>query len=152
MKRVDVAYALLLDEAQEKVLMVKNHGEKGSYYTLPGGAVEPGETLHQAAVREVKEETGLDVKVFGIVTVMEAFFEAKEHHAIFFIFKGEVIGGEIEITLPDEIEEVVWMDVKEAEKHLSLSESVKDLLQNPAPYSDWGRVQYTLSQRNNEVQ
>jgi 8-oxo-dGTP diphosphatase len=38
MKRVDVAYVLLYDEHGEKVLMVKNKGEKSSYYTLPGGA------------------------------------------------------------------------------------------------------------------
>ena len=58
MKRVDVAYVLLYDEQENKVLMVKNKGEQSSYYTLPGGAVEPGETLVEGAIREVKEETG----------------------------------------------------------------------------------------------
>lgn len=142
---MDVAYVLLLDETNENILMVKNSGPIGSYYTLPGGAVEPGETLQQAAVREVKEETGLDVEVYGILSVMEAFFEVKGHHAIFFIFKGEVIGGQIEINMPEEIEEVVWMDVVDAEKHLRLSEGVKGLLQRTAPYSYRGRVQHTLS-------
>jgi ADP-ribose pyrophosphatase YjhB (NUDIX family) len=61
MKRVDVTYVLLFDDQGENVLMVKNKGENSSYYTLPGGAVEPGETLEEAAIREVKEETGLDV-------------------------------------------------------------------------------------------
>ncbi|WP_339149234.1 MULTISPECIES: NUDIX hydrolase [unclassified Sutcliffiella] len=150
MKRVDVAYVLLLDEISGKILIVKNTGPKGSYYTLPGGAVEPGETLQLAAVREVKEETGLDVEVNGILTVMEAFFEVKGHHAIFFVFKGEVIGGEIEINMPEEIEEVVWMDVEEAEKYLSFSEGVKELFQRTVPYSYRGRVQHTLSRNNGE--
>ncbi|MCG1023293.1 NUDIX hydrolase [Sutcliffiella horikoshii] len=149
MKRVDVSYVLLFDEVNEKILMVKNTGPIGSYYTLPGGAVEPGETLQQAAVREVKEETGLDVEVNGIQSVMEAFFEVKGHHAIFFVFKGEVIGGEIEITLPEEIEEVVWMDVQEAEKYLNLPEGVKGFPIMTAPYSYHGRVKHTLSQRSN---
>ncbi|WP_404470513.1 NUDIX hydrolase [Sutcliffiella horikoshii] len=146
MKRADVAYVLLLDEAKEKVLIVKNIGEIGSYYTLPGGAVEEGETLPEAAVREVKEETGLHVEVSGIVSVMEAFFEARGHHAIFFIFEGEVKGGDINISMPDEIEEVVWMEVEEAERYLSLPEGVKELLLRTAPYTNWGRVQHTLSQ------
>lgn len=147
LKRVDVAYVLLLDEAHEKVLMVKNIGENSSYYTLPGGAVEEGETLPEAAVREVKEETGLDIEVSGIVSVMEAFFEARGHHAIFFIFEGGVKGGDINISMPDEIEEVVWMEVEEAERYLSLPVRVKELLVSTAPYTNWGRVQYTLLEK-----
>lgn len=53
MKRVDVAYVLLFDEQEKNVLMVKNKGMKSSYYTLPGGTVERGETLEEAAIREV---------------------------------------------------------------------------------------------------
>ena len=98
----------------------------------------------------MKEETGLDVEVNGILTVMEAFFEVKGHHAIFFVFKGEVIGGEIEITMPEEIEEVVWMDVEEAEKYLGFSEEAMELYQRTAPYSYRGRVQHTLSRNNGE--
>lgn len=147
LKRVDVAYVLMFDESQEKVLMVKNIGEKGSYYTLPGGAVEEGETLQEAAVREVKEETGLDVEVSGIVAVMEAFFEVRGHHAVFFIFDGEIRDGNINISMPEEIEEVVWMGVEEAERYINLPEGVRELLLKTAPYCNWGRVQHTLSER-----
>lgn len=45
MKRVDVAYVLLVDEHEENVLLVKNKGPGASYYTLPGGAVERGKRL-----------------------------------------------------------------------------------------------------------
>lgn len=127
MKRVDVAYVLLFDEQENKVLMVKNKGEQSSYYTLPGGAVEPGETLVEGAIREVKEETGLEVEVNGIVGIHEAFFKARGHHAVFFHFRGKWIGGEIEISYPDEIEEVVWMDLELAQKYIGIPET-KDLL------------------------
>lgn len=103
LKRIDVAYVLLFDENNEKVLMVKNKGKESSYFTLPGGKVEYGETLKEAAIREVKEETGLDVEIDGIFTVSEAFFEQKGHHTIFFTFIGKIIGGEINITYPEEI-------------------------------------------------
>ncbi|MED1517893.1 DNA mismatch repair protein MutT, partial [Bacillus paranthracis] len=36
MKKVNVTYALLYDKTNEKILMVKNKGKNGSYYTLPG--------------------------------------------------------------------------------------------------------------------
>lgn len=120
MKRVDVAYVYLVDEKEEKVLMVKNIGENGSYYTLPGGAVEKGETLNEAAIREVKEETGFDVSIHGILSISEKFFEERNHHAVFFTFNGTVFGGELAIAFPEEIEEVVWMDAEQAKDYTNL--------------------------------
>jgi 8-oxo-dGTP diphosphatase len=136
MKRVDVAYVLLYDEHGEKVLMVKNKGEKSSYYTLPGGAVEQGETLEEAAIREVKEETGFDVQIDDIFTVSEAFFEERGHHAIFFTFRGKIISGEMTISHPEEIEEVTWMKPKEAETYLHIPSRLEGLIHSKtsAPY------------------
>ena len=45
MKRIDVAYALILNESEDAVLMV--HNADNNSWTLPGGAVEPDETLAQ---------------------------------------------------------------------------------------------------------
>ncbi|MUK88651.1 NUDIX domain-containing protein [Ornithinibacillus sp. L9] len=142
MKRVDVAYVLLFDEKNEKVLMVKNRGQNSSYYTLPGGAVECGETIEEAAIREVKEETGLDVKLGGIFTVSEAFFEERGHHAIVFTFNGEIIGGEISISFPEEIEKVTWMEADLAENHIHIPKELKGLIKKKStvPYIFRGNV------------
>jgi 8-oxo-dGTP diphosphatase len=86
MKRVDVTYVLLYDELGENVLMVKNTGKNGSYYTLPGCAVEPGETLEEAAIREAKEETGLDVEIGDVFSVSEGFFEDRGQPRRFIYF------------------------------------------------------------------
>ncbi|MFC0189379.1 NUDIX hydrolase [Fictibacillus aquaticus] len=142
MKRVDVAYTVLVDETSEKVLMVKNRGEDGSYFTLPGGAVEKGETLQEAAIREAREETGLSVEVGGLLNICEAFFEKRGHHAVFFTFVGKVTGGHIHISMPDEIEEVVWMDMTEAKKFIFGGESwTESISSQPAvPYVLKGTV------------
>lgn len=87
MKKVNVTYALLYDKTNEKILMVKNKGENGSYYTLPGGAVKLGETLEEAVIREVKEETGLHINVNGICSISEAFFEERDHY----FFNGTIV-------------------------------------------------------------
>ncbi|MFC0331473.1 NUDIX hydrolase [Paenibacillus sepulcri] len=141
MKRVHVAYVLLYDEIGENILMVKNKGDKASYYTLPGGAVEQGETLQQAAIREVKEETGLDVELDGILTVSEAFFEESGHHVIFFTFRGRIVDGEIKILFPEEIEEITWLKPQIAETHMHIPSELKgEIKEWSAPYIFRGTV------------
>ncbi|WP_440118952.1 NUDIX hydrolase [Paenibacillus sp. QZ-Y1] len=116
MIRVDVAYSLITDPTHSKVLMVRNIDDSSDRWSLPGGAVERDESLDQAAIREAKEETGLDIKVHGIVAVNECKFLKKEEHVLFFTFKGEVIGGVEEVVRPNEISEIAWMDIEKAEQ------------------------------------
>lgn len=61
LKRIDVASALIHDE-NGNILLVKNVKGDSFYWSPPGGAVEKDETLEQAVIREVREETGLKVK------------------------------------------------------------------------------------------
>ncbi|OHR72710.1 DNA mismatch repair protein MutT [Bacillus sp. HMSC76G11] len=130
MKRVNVVYVLLYHDTTNKILMVKNKGKRSSsYYTLPGGAVEDDETLDHAAIREVREETGLEVSVHGMINISEAFLEERGHHAIFFTFLGRITGGKQEIIIPGEIEEITWMDTEQASKYLHF-EAEQDGLTN----------------------
>lgn len=52
--RVDVACALIFDQASENVLMVKNKKGDSYYWSLPGGAVEVGEQLHRENLNVAK--------------------------------------------------------------------------------------------------
>ena len=48
-----------------------NEFNDGEHYNLPGGGAEPGETIREAVVREIKEETGLDVEVGELLFVVD---------------------------------------------------------------------------------
>src|ERR1700689_249710 len=80
-------------------------------YTLPGGGVELGETLEQAVVREVREETALAVAPVGLVAFRQAIAHdgagRVERHFVILPFAARFIGGEI--SLNDELAEADWL-------------------------------------------
>ena len=75
------------------VLIVKRAMEPGlGLWSLPGGYVDRGEAVEQAAQREVKEETGLDVKVTGLVGI----FSEPGYPVILVAYDSQVLGGELQ--------------------------------------------------------
>lgn len=141
MKRIDVAYALITDQTNTKILMVQNRD--GGQWTLPGGAVEINETFAEAAIREAKEETGLDIRLKGVVSLNEYQVKRNSEHVVYVTFKASIIGGIEKINRHDEIMKISWVDVEQADSLMpyynynGLSEIVRKNVH--VPYIDEGK-------------
>jgi len=97
------ARAVILD-ADKKVLMVKQQQEGRSIWLVPGGGIEAGENAMQAAIREVKEETGLDVDIKALLWHVEEVSEKRGQRFVNF-FLAELKGGTLELgTDPERAE------------------------------------------------
>ena len=104
--------AVIVD--RERVVLVKRAHEplKGEW-SLPGGAVEVGETLAGAIVREVREETGLEIKVGPIVEVLDRVHRGTdgrvEYHFVLLDYLCTVAGGTL--TRGSDAAAVCWVSV-----------------------------------------
>ena len=80
-------------------------------YTLPGGVVEVGETLHEAIKREIAEETGLTIEPIALAGYRERIAHdgngGVEQHFVILPFAARVISGEV--MLNEELAEVRWL-------------------------------------------
>ncbi|ENN96383.1 NUDIX hydrolase [Methanocaldococcus villosus KIN24-T80] len=79
-----------------KILLIKRKNDpfKG-YYALPGGFVECGETVENAIIREVREETGLEVEVKRLFGVYSSPNRDPRGHVISIVFILEIVGGKL---------------------------------------------------------
>lgn len=105
--RIRCAVALL---KEGRLLLAKHF--TNDFWVLPGGTLEFGESVGSAAVREIKEETGLDIRLGPLFSVSD--FIARNRQVVDFIFLGDVLGGEFRITREENVESMRWVPLSEA--------------------------------------
>jgi 8-oxo-dGTP diphosphatase len=97
------------------LVAVRGRGAMAGRYSLPGGLVEPGETLAEAALRELREEVGVEAEVIGFLDhaeVIQRDDDARvKHHFVICAHAARWISGEPRTS--DEALDVRW--VTEAE-------------------------------------
>jgi mutator protein MutT len=95
-----------------KVLIIKRAFEpsKGKW-SIPGGVVELGERVRDAAKREVREETGLDIEIKELVTVVDTIVSDADgkirFHFVLIDFWAELTGGTVKLS--GECLEAAWI-------------------------------------------
>ena len=134
---VPAASAIVVDDAGRILLHRRQDNDK---WALPGGKMELGESLAGCAIREVKEETGLDVEVTGIVGTYTdpkhvfAYDDGEVRQEFSVCFLTRIVGGKLAVS--DESFEVTFHTPEQVDR-LPMVDSIRlrvaDYLSDEAP-------------------
>ena len=80
---------------------------------MPGGMLEPDESIVDAAVREVLEETGLTVEATRLLGIFHCARTSEDSYGVNFVYEAQPVSGEV--TTSEEHPEVVWLTLTEIE-------------------------------------
>lgn len=95
-----------------EILLVRRknvHGD-GSW-SLPGGHLDPGEALEECAVREAREETGVEVGSVRFLAITNDVFEKEARHYLTVWMEGDYLSGTETVAEEYEVSEVGWYPV-----------------------------------------
>jgi len=125
-KRVGVGFGVLIVK-DGQILLGKRHEDpekadsvfrSANVWTMPGGKLDYGETFTTGAKREVKEETGIDVKEedLEVICINE---DMNEHaHFVTIGMLAKKFSGEAQVLEPDEITEWKWFNMTELPENI----------------------------------
>jgi 8-oxo-dGTP pyrophosphatase MutT (NUDIX family) len=126
------------------VALVAHRSARGSLqWTLPKGAREEGETVVETALREVREETGLEAELIGPLDTIDYWFvwapERTRYHKFVHYFLMRFAGGDFS-QRDHEMEDAAWFEPDEARRRMSFANERKllDLIPDVLATQDAG--------------
>jgi ADP-ribose pyrophosphatase YjhB (NUDIX family) len=109
------------------------------FFSLPGGAVEIGETLEQAALRELDEEVGVRARLTGLIAPFEVIERETDgrvkHHMVIAVYAARWVSGEPRTGL--EAKEIRWISEPDIDR-LQTTPGLPDILRRAFAHDrDW---------------
>lgn len=106
--RPAIGCAAIVWRGEEVLLIRRGRAPLNGQWSIPGGRQEWGETTRECALRELKEETGLEAEILGLVDVVDAIYqdEGKSYHFTFIDFAARLTGGTLKAA--DDASEARW--------------------------------------------
>jgi len=120
------AASTVVEDSGGKILMQRR--SDNSLWSIPGGAMEPGESIAQTAIRETQEETGLEVEILRLIGIYSnpnhvvEYSDGEVRQQFSVCFACRPVGGELATS--DESSEVGFFEPAEIEK-MDVHESIR---------------------------
>ena len=115
--RVRVAALICKDG---RVLFIEHKKGDKTYWLLPGGGVEFGESLPQCVVRELKEETNLDIEVGNLAFVSDTItpeesllFSKERRHVVNIVFYAKHVDGELKVGDEERLYDLKYIPIED---------------------------------------
>ena len=116
--RIELTNMVMVEDKSTGKVLVQERLKSWTGLSFPGGHVEQGESFVESAVREVKEETGLDIRNLKTCGVIHWVHKTRKDRYIVFLYKTSNFSGEL-LEATDE-GRVFWIDPEELKtKNLS---------------------------------
>jgi ADP-ribose pyrophosphatase YjhB (NUDIX family) len=134
------AAAVALFNDQRKILLLRR--KDNDKWTMPGGTLDYGESMTACAIREVREETGFNIRVSGLIgtytdpNILIAYSDGEVRQEFTLVYAAEIESGDLKID--DESKEAAWVDLS-AVAQLSLAESQRRRLVDVVDFPSKGQ-------------
>ena len=115
-QRPNFRVSVIIVNENKEILLVQHRKANRYYWVLPGGRIEYGEDFATCAVRELKEETNLDIKFGKVVFLSEAIAPDRSRHIINIYATAKVTGGELLLGNEPMLADVAYKPIIELEK------------------------------------
>lgn len=114
--RPNFRVSVVIVNEKEEILLVQHKKANRYYWVLPGGRIEFGENFEACAVRELKEETNLDIEFGKVIFLSEAIAPDKSRHIINIYATGKVLGGELRVGDEPILADAAYKPIYELDK------------------------------------
>jgi ADP-ribose pyrophosphatase YjhB (NUDIX family) len=96
--RVRAAAIILKDD---QILLARHEKDGRSYWVLPGGGVDFGETVAEALTREMREEANLEIRLGELIMLNDSIPPDRHRHILNLYFLAEITGGKLRVGQND---------------------------------------------------
>lgn len=109
---IRIRIAVVISRGDE-ILLVRHVKGDRQYWLVPGGGLDWGESIEDCAIREIKEETNLDIKLIKLLFISESLSREYERHLVNLTFLGQITGGidDVQVVNDERIKEARFFPI-----------------------------------------
>ena len=114
--------AFIINDKNEVLLVRRGPQSKNrvGHWTVPGGALDFGETFHQAIKREIKEELDVDIEILDLLSLVDDILPEENQHWVTPQFLVRIVSGEPQIMEPEKCDRLQWFSLDNLPEPLTL--------------------------------